>query len=85
MRREAKAAPCRPPGDSAALAPAAMRGPIWAMSDNKDVTENEHKSGFEGRGKTVRARMFLITMLLLFAATVGLLVYAYFRLGPPGS
>ena len=55
------------------------------MSENKETTGKADESGFTGRGKPIRARMFLITMLLLFGGTVGLLVYAFFRAGPPGS
>lgn len=64
---------------------AGPRGQYGHMSEDKQTpdTTEDHKP--TGMGKTVRARMFLITMLLLFAGTVGLLVFAYLRSGPPGS
>jgi len=49
------------------------------------MSEEENETGPERRGNTVRARMFLITMLFLIGSTVGLLVYAYLRAAPPGS
>lgn len=55
------------------------------MSDDKQTPDKTEDHKPPGMGKTVRARMFLITMLLLFAGTVGLLVFAYLRSGPPGS
>ncbi len=47
------------------------------------MSEEENETGPERRGNTVRARVFLITMLLLIGSTVGLLIYAYLRAGPP--
>lgn len=49
------------------------------------MTDNENKADPGDGGRKVKARMFLITMLLLFAGTVGILIYAVLRSTPSAS
>ena len=46
------------------------------------MTNDENPSDGEPTGHKVKARMFLLTMLLLFAGTLGILIYAVLRSVP---
>lgn len=49
------------------------------------MTNDDNPSDGEKPGRKVRARMFLLTMLLLFAGTLGILIYAVLRSAPSPS
>ena len=49
------------------------------------MTKQENQSDQEAPGRKVKARMFLITMLVLFGGTLGVLIYAALRSVPAPS
>lgn len=51
----------------------------------KPMTNDENPTDDKAPGRKVKARMFLLTMLLLFAGTLGILIYAVLRTVPTPS
>jgi hypothetical protein len=49
------------------------------------MTKQENQRDEEAPGRKVKARMFLITMLVLFGGTLGVLIYAALRSVPSAS